>query len=75
VVEARVLAHSFDRERFLAVTAEGLAVSEEGASAGRRAFRELGQRRLGLAVSLVVIFAVIVGLVLKVRRLEGRAPE
>jgi hypothetical protein len=75
VVEARVLAHSFDSVRFLAVTAEGLAVAEEGANAGRRASRELGQRRLGLAVSLVVIFAVIVGLVLKVRQIEGRGVE
>jgi predicted CXXCH cytochrome family protein len=73
VVEARVLAHSFDRVRFLAVTAEGLTVADAGARAGQRAFKELRQRRLGLAVSLVVIFAVIVGLVFKVRQIEGQA--
>jgi len=73
IVEARVLAHSFDRERFLAVTEGGRAVSEKGIGAGRRAFRELRQRRLGLAVSLAIILAVITALVLKVRQLERRS--
>jgi len=70
LVEARVLAHSFDRERYLKVVGEGAAVADDGVGAAHRAFAELRQRRLGLAVSLVVIVAVIVGLGLKLRQLE-----
>jgi hypothetical protein len=70
LVETRVLAHSFDRERYLAAAQEGLTVADGGIAAGRRAFRELRQRRTGLAVSLVIIGAVIVALVLKVREME-----
>jgi hypothetical protein len=71
LVETRVLAHSFDRERYLAAADEGLQTAQGAIAAGRRAFRELRQRRAGLAVSLVVIAAVIAGLVLKVRDIEG----
>ncbi len=70
VVEARVLVHSFDEERFQATVATGTAVVEGGLGAGRRAFRELRERRLGLGVSLIVILAVIGGLALKVREIE-----
>jgi hypothetical protein len=48
-------------------------VSEKGVGAGRRAFLELSQRRLGLAVSLAIILAVITALVLKVRQIERRS--
>jgi hypothetical protein len=71
VVEARVLVHSFDEERFQAAVAEGAAVVETGHTAGRRAFRELRERRIGLGISLIVIVAVIAGLVLKVRQIEA----
>jgi hypothetical protein len=69
-VEARVLAHSFDRERFLGTTDEGLAAADAGLAAGGRAFKELQQRRFGLVVSLAVIFAVAAGLFLKLRQIE-----
>jgi hypothetical protein len=74
VVEARVLVHSFDEQRFMAAVDAGLAVAKKGGSAGERAFRELRQRRLGLGVSLVVILAVIAGLVLKARELDRKLP-
>jgi hypothetical protein len=72
LVEARVLAHSFDRDRFLGTTQEGLVVADAGVAAGHRAFKELQQRRLGLAVSLVVILGVVAGLFLKLRQVERR---
>ncbi|HUH12035.1 MAG TPA: hypothetical protein VMK65_02960 [Longimicrobiales bacterium] len=72
VIEARVLVHSFDEERFQATVDEGVTVVEAGLAAGRRAFGELRERRLGLGVSLIVIAAVIVGLVLKVREIEAK---
>jgi len=75
VVEARVLVHSFDEARFMAAVDSGLAGAEKGVAAGRRAFRELRQRRLGLGVSLLVILAVIAGLVLKARELDRKTPS
>jgi hypothetical protein len=75
LVEARVLAHSFDEERFLAAVREGMGSADAGVTAAERAFAELRQRRLGLAVSLVVIAAVMAGLALKLREMErGDAP-
>ena len=73
VVELRVLAHSFDREKYLAAAQAGLAAADGGVAASRRAHRELRQRRVGLAVSLLVILGVITGLVLKIREIEGAA--
>lgn len=74
IVELRVLAHAFDRDRYLATAEAGLAAAEGGVAAGDKAFRELRQRRTGLAVSLVVILLVIVGLGLKIRQIE-RPPD
>lgn len=70
LVEARVLVHSFDEARFLAAVKEGMDSAETALDAGDRAFAELRQRRTGLAVSLVVIIAVMAGLVLKLREIE-----
>jgi hypothetical protein len=70
LVQVKVLAHSFDRDRFVAAADEGTVIADAGVTAGQRAFRELRQRRLGLGVSLVVILAVIAGLALKLREIE-----
>ncbi|HKY31092.1 MAG TPA: hypothetical protein VJV23_01060 [Candidatus Polarisedimenticolia bacterium] len=72
LVEARVLVHSFDIERFSKAAAEGIAAADEGVAAAGRAFRELRSRRNGLALSLVVIAAVMVSLILTIRRIERR---
>jgi hypothetical protein len=71
VVELRVLAHSFDRDLFVAAANEGTTAAEAGIAAGKRAFAELRRRRRGLAVSLVFIVAVVAALALKVREIEG----
>jgi len=70
LVEARVLVHSFDEPRFMAAVKEGMDSAEAAVSAGDRAFAELRQRRTGLAVSLVVIIAVMIGLTLKLKEIE-----
>ena len=75
IVELRVLAHSFDRERYLAGARSGIVTADAGVTAGERAFHELRQRRLGLAASLVIIAAVIAGLLLKIRDIEGPRPK
>jgi len=70
LVEARVLVHSFDLERFNGVSSEGIKAAEDGVAAGRRAFAELRYRRMGLGLSLVVIVSVIIALALTVKRIE-----
>jgi hypothetical protein len=70
LVEAKVLIHSFDHERFLSAAKEGIATAEAGVAAGQRAAAELRLRRTGLGFSLIVILAVIVALALKVREIE-----
>ena len=70
LVEARVLVHSFDLERFDRVAAEGIATATEGSAAAGRAFLELRHRRTGLALSLIVIAAVVAALALTIRRIE-----
>lgn len=74
LMEARVLVHSFDEERFMGVVDEGMQSADTGVVAADRAFAELQNRRRGMGVSLVVIAAVIAGLVLKLREIEGDNP-
>ena len=71
LVEARVLVHGFDLERFVHASSAGIAAADEGVAAGQRAFAEMRFRRNGLALSLVVIGAVVVALVLTIRRIES----
>ncbi|HEU4402524.1 MAG TPA: hypothetical protein VFT43_10510 [Candidatus Polarisedimenticolia bacterium] len=75
LVEAKVLAHSFDLERFNVAANEGIASADAGIAAGRRAFAELRYRRFGLSLALVLIAAVIVALAFKVRQIERPAAE
>jgi predicted CXXCH cytochrome family protein len=72
LVEARVLVHAFDEDRFMGAVKEGMTSAAGGVTAADRAFAELRQRRTGLVVSLVVIAGVIAGLVLKLKEIEGR---
>jgi len=74
LVQVQVLAHSFDRDRFVAAADEGTGIAEAGIVAGRPAFQELRQRRRGLGLSLVLIVAVTVGLFLKLREIERPQP-
>lgn len=74
LVEARVLVHSFDLDRFMAAAREGTASADAGIEAGHRAFAELRFRRLGLGLSLLVIVAVILALALTIRRIERSTP-
>ena len=75
LVESRVLAHSFDLERFTTAATAGIAATEQGVAAAKRAFAELRFRRVGLGLSLLVIGAVIAALVLKVKELDRRARQ
>ncbi|MFQ5702133.1 MAG: hypothetical protein ACE5HU_09835 [Acidobacteriota bacterium] len=71
LIEARVLVHGFDLERFSKVAMAGIRSADEGIAAGHRAFAELRYRRLGLGLSLIVVLAVILALLMTIRRIEA----
>lgn len=72
LVEARAAVHGNDVEAVAAHIDEGLEIARQAEARGWEALEELQFRRLGLAVSLVVILLVIAALVLVLRRLERR---
>jgi bacterioferritin-associated ferredoxin len=72
-IAARTAVHAFQLEAVRAEVDKGLAVSDSGVAAGHRALAELNFRRTGLAISVAIILALIGGLMLKIRELEGAA--
>lgn len=72
LVSARTAVHSFVVDSVAGTVAQGLEVTSAAHSRGQQALEEVEFRRLGLAVSVIVIIGLIVGVVLKIRQLEGR---
>ncbi|MFQ5830493.1 MAG: hypothetical protein ACE5JD_15260, partial [Candidatus Methylomirabilia bacterium] len=72
LVKARAAIHTFTAEPVNQEVEAGLAISAKAYGRGMRALEELQFRRKGLAVSLVIIFALIVGFVLKIRQLDRK---
>lgn len=72
LVKARADLHSFNPAIVQKTVDEGIAITERTHARGARALEELSFRRKWLAVSLLLIGAVIGGLVLKIREVEGR---
>jgi hypothetical protein len=72
LIKARAAVHAFKVDAVKQAVEPGLAVSAKAHARGLRALEELGFRRKGLAVSLIVIIALIAGLVVKIRQLERR---
>lgn len=72
LTKARVTIHSFQLARLEEDIKTGLATSQKVYQAGLEALAERDYRRKGLAVSLVSVIAVIIGLVLYIRKLEAR---
>ncbi len=62
--------HSFDRPAIEEVIAEGRAAAAKAEGVGREALRDWRIRRIGLALSLVVILGLIGVLVVKIRQVE-----
>lgn len=73
LVQARAAVHSFVLDSVSAHVEEGLRVTAEAHARGERALRELQFRRMGLAVSVTIILALIGGVVLKIRQVDARA--
>ncbi len=72
LIKARASIHAFRVEAVKTEVDAGLGVSAKAYSRGTRALDDLQFRRKGLAVSLVIILALIAGLVLKIRQLDHR---
>jgi hypothetical protein len=72
-IGARAAVHGFDLEAVESEVAEGLVVTGAGILAGEEALDEWDFRRIGLAVSIVIIVGLISGLVLKIREMDRRA--
>lgn len=73
LVSARAAVHAFHLDSVRGPVEAGLDVTEVAHIRGQRALDELRFRRMGLAVSVVIILGLIGGLVLKIRQIEGRA--
>ena len=72
LVKARATMHAFTIEAVKREIEPGLQISAKAYERGVRALEELQFRRKGLAVSVVIILALIGGLVFKIRQLERR---
>jgi hypothetical protein len=70
LVDVRATLHSFDRKLIEGALADGTALADQANAGGMAALRDWQQRRIGMALSLVVIVFTIVLLVLRIRRLE-----
>ncbi len=72
LVKARAAIHTFKLDPVKKAADAGLVITEKGYARGLRALQELKFRRTGLAVSAVIILALIAGVVMKIRELDRR---
>ncbi|HEY7471562.1 MAG TPA: cytochrome c3 family protein [Gemmatimonadota bacterium] len=76
IVRARASTHSASVDSVEARVDEGLAITSKAWERGKGAFRDLRIRRIGLAVSSLIIVVLIAGIVMKIREVEGaRGPS
>jgi hypothetical protein len=71
LVEARAAVHAADMGAVAETVGEGLQITAVASERGYDALAELEFRRMGLAVSVTIILAMIAGLILKIRQIEG----
>jgi len=72
LVKSRAAIHGFDQAILDKEIAPGIQISEKAYARGLRSQSELQYRRKGLAVSALIILALIIGLVLKIRQMENK---
>lgn len=72
-IGARTAVHGFELTAVETEVQDGLEVAQAGIAAGQDALAELDFRRMGLAVSVTIILALIGGLLLKIREIDRRA--
>ncbi|MEX2611904.1 MAG: cytochrome c3 family protein [Gemmatimonadota bacterium] len=74
LTKARTAVHTLSVEPVREEVAVGLDIADRAEERGRTALREHKERRYGLAMSAGLIALLVVGLVLKINDMEGRAP-
>jgi hypothetical protein len=67
--------HSFDAAQITGALNEGLDLAHKAALQGRAALMDWRNRRVGMALSLIVILFLITLLVLKIRQIEAGQRE
>ena len=72
LIKARAAIHGFDQAILDKEVVPGLKAAEKAHARGVRALDELQFRRKGLAISALIIFALVVGLILKIRQMERK---
>jgi hypothetical protein len=70
LIKARAAVHGFDQAILDKEIEPGLKISEKVFARGLKAMDELQYRRKGLAIAVFIILALIIGLVIKIRRME-----
>jgi predicted CXXCH cytochrome family protein len=73
LIKARASIHGFNLAGVKAQVQPGLEIAQKARIRGLRALDELRFRREGLVISVLIILALIVGLVMKIRRLEQKS--
>jgi hypothetical protein len=71
MVKARAAVHAFDPEVVASEAAPGDSVAAAALARGIDALGEVRFRRIGLAVSVLIILALIAGLIMKIRDYES----
>jgi hypothetical protein len=70
LVDVRAALHSFDRQMIEGILLEGTTLADRALGQGAAALRDWQARRIGMALSLVVIAITILLLMMKIRRIE-----
>jgi Cytochrome c3/Doubled CXXCH motif (Paired_CXXCH_1) len=73
LIKSRAAIHGFDQAILDKEVEPGLKSSEKANARGLKALDELQYRRKGLAVSALIILALVIGLILKIRQMERKA--
>jgi len=72
LIKARAAIHGFDQAILDKEVGPGLKAAEKAHARGVKALDELQFRRKGLAISALIIFALVVGLIFKIRQMERK---
>lgn len=72
LIKARAAVHSLDVEQIKTATDSGSDVAQKSLESGQGLLSEVQFRRKGLAASMLIIIAVLVGLFLKIREVDRR---
>jgi hypothetical protein len=73
LIQSRTTIHAFDITKFKEQIDEGFTIVTKAKSTGKEAIDEYYFRRIGLGVSTIVVTLLVVGLFIKLRKLEKKS--